>query len=88
MMRDLKEVGSVVERVKASLLRWSWSHDMDSTITLIMLMRPWVRRLTMIISAWWLRTSIKFSGEEFEEIHKDIGSLETPKQVRISPTTK
>ena len=26
----------------------------------------------MIISAWWLRTSSKFSGQKFEEIHKNI----------------
>ena len=38
----------------------------------------------MIISAWWLRTSSKFSGQEFEEIHRNIGSSETPKQVRIT----
>ena len=26
-------------------------------------------------------------GQEFEEIHRNIGSLETPKQMRIPPTT-
>ena len=36
----------------------------------------------------WLRTSSKFSGQEFEEIHRNIGSLETSKQVRIPPSTK
>ena len=28
------------------------------------LLRPWIRRFTMIISALWLRTSSKFSGQE------------------------
>jgi len=26
------------------------------------LLLPWIRRFTMIISAWWLWTSSKFSG--------------------------
>ena len=49
---------------------------------------PWISRFTMIISAWWLQTSSKFSGQEFEEIHRNIGSSETPKQVRIPPSIK
>jgi len=28
------------------------------------LLRPWIKRFTMIISAWWLRTSSKFSGKK------------------------
>ena len=48
---------------------------------------PWIRRFTMIISARQFRTSCKFCGQKFEEIHGKIGSLETPKQVRIPPTT-
>jgi len=28
------------------------------------LLRPWIRRFTMIISAWCLRTSSKFSGKK------------------------
>ena len=56
--------------------------------TLVTLLRPWIKRLTTIISAWWLRTSIKFNGQEFEEIRRSIGSMETFKQVRISPSTK
>jgi len=28
------------------------------------LLRPWISRFTMIISAWWLRTSSKFSGKK------------------------
>ena len=34
----------------------------------------------MIISARWPRTNSKFSAQEFKEIHRNIGSLETPKQ--------
>ena len=42
---------------------------------------------TMVISAWLLRPSTKVSGQEFEEICVNIGSLETPKYARISPNT-
>ena len=38
-------------------------------------------------SAWWLRTSNKFGGQEFEEIHRSIGLSKTPNQVRIPPST-
>ena len=48
--------------------------------TLVTLLRPWIRRFTMIISAWWLQTTSKFSGKKFEEFNKNIESLETPKQ--------
>ena len=56
--------------------------------TLVTLFRPRIRRFTMIISAWWLRTSSKFKGQEFKKIHKNIGSLETPKQAWFPPQTK
>ena len=36
---------------------------------------------TMISSAWWLRTSNKFSGRKLELIHRNTGTRETPKQV-------
>ena len=42
----------------------------------------WTKRFTMIISAWWIRTSSKFSEQEFEEILRNIGLLETFKKVR------
>ena len=46
-------VGSVAETVKES------SHDLGSTATLVRLLRPyWIRRFSMIISAWWLRTEV------------------------------
>ena len=47
--------------------------------SLVTLLRPWMRRFLMIISAWWLQIARKFSGKEFEEIYKNIKSLETPK---------
>ena len=81
-------VGSVAEWVKASFLRRPWSNDLGSTRTLFTLLRPWIKRFTMIIFAWWIRTSSKFSGQEFEEILRNIESSETPKQVRIPPITK
>ena len=37
------------------------------------------------ISVCRLQTTSKFSGQEFEEIHSNIGSLETPVQVHIPP---
>ena len=40
--------------------------------TLVTLLRPWIRHCTMIISTSWLRTSSNFTGEEFEEIRRNI----------------
>ena len=37
---------------------------MGLTCTLVTLLRPWIKRLTMIISARWLRTSSKFMWKE------------------------
>ena len=42
----------------------------------------------MINSARWFRTSSKFSGQEFEEIFKNIRSLVTPEQMRIPLSMK
>ena len=42
------------------------SNDVGSTRTLVTSLRLWIRRSTMIISAWLLRTSSKFSGQDFE----------------------
>ena len=39
--------------------------------TLETLMRPWIRRFTIIISVW-LRTSSLFSGQEFKEIQRAL----------------
>ena len=62
--------------------------DLGSTLILVPLLRPRTRRFTTITSAWWLQTSSKFRGQEFEEIHRNIESSETSKQVRIPPITK
>ena len=40
--------------------------------TLVTLLRSWIRHCTIIISIFWLRTSSKFTGEEFEEIRRNI----------------
>jgi len=59
------KVGSVAEKIKAPFLRRPW--DLCSTPTLIgTLMCPWIMHFTMIISAWWLRTSSKFNGKNLK----------------------
>ena len=69
--------GCMAKRAMASFLLRPWSHDLGSTRTLLVtLLRPWIRRFGISFSAWWLRTSRKFNGQEFEEIHRNIGSLE------------
>ena len=73
---------------KGVVLRRPGSHDMGSIRTRVTLLRPWIRHLTIIFFAWWLRTSSKFSGQEFEEMYRNIVSLKTPKLVRIPPSTK
>ena len=55
-----------------------WTHDLGSNRTLVLL-RSLIRHFTMIISAWWLRSSSKFSGQELEEINWYVGSMETLK---------
>ena len=61
-----------------------WSYDIGSTRTLVTLLRPWIRRFTMIISAWWLRTTANY-GQEFEKLRRNIGSQEALTQVRLRP---
>ena len=58
---------------------------MSSTRTLVTLLRPWIRRLTIITSAWWLRTSSKFTWEEVKTSTGKLGKWSTPKRVRICP---
>ena len=53
--------------------------------TLVTLLRPWIRRFTIIISAWWLRTSSKFTWEEVKTSTGKLGKWSTPKRVRIRP---
>ena len=58
---------------------------MSSTRTLVALLRPWIRRFTIIISAWWLRTSSKVMWEEVQTSTVKLGKQSTPKRVRIRP---
>ena len=58
---------------------------MSSTRTLVTLLRPWIRRFTIIISAWWLRTSSKFTWEEVKTSTGKLGKRSTPKRVQIHP---
>ena len=46
-----------------------------------MLLRPWIDAVQYLSL---FRTSSKLNGQEFQEIHRNMGSLETFKQVRIS----
>ena len=71
--RTSKHFGSVAERVKASFFDDSDLMIISSTRTLVTLLRPWIRRFTIIISAWWLRTSSKFM---WEEVKRQPESLE------------
>ena len=58
---------------------------MSSTRTPVTLLRLWIRRFTIIISAWWLRTSSKFTWEEIKTLTGKLGKWSTPKRVRIRP---
>jgi len=59
-------VVSVAERVKAPFLWRPCDHNHVTYVQLPpssqTLLRPWIRRFTTIISAWWLPTSNKLSG--------------------------
>ena len=58
---------------------------MSSIRTLVTLLRPWIRRFTIIISAWWLRTSSKFTWEKVKTFTGKLEKWSTPKRVRIRP---
>ena len=58
---------------------------MSSTCILVTLLHPWIRRFTIIISAWWLRTSSKLTWEEVKASAGKLEKWSTPKQVRIRP---
>ena len=51
--------------------------------SVVTLLRPWIRPFTMIIYAWLLRRSNKFTGQKVKEIHGNIESLETPNRCGI-----
>ena len=59
----------------------------DPDRIMVTLLCPRTRRFTMIICAWWLKTKSKFSRQEFE-IYRNIGTLQTRKQVQLLPMTK
>ena len=37
---------------------------MSSTRALVTLLRPWIRRITIIISAWWLEQAANLRGKK------------------------
>ena len=41
-------------------------------LSLVTFLRLWIRRFTMIISAWWLQTSSKFTWEEVKRQPKNL----------------
>ena len=78
-MIKIGEMNCKVEFLSKFLSKFELStDDGSSTSTQVTLLHPWIRRFTMNVSAWWFRTSSKFSGQGFEEIHRNIGLLETP----------
>ena len=72
ILKSYKEKLLSLQWVKASFLRRPRSNDLSSTRTLVTLLCLRIRRFTTIIFAWWLRTSSKFSGQEFKEIRRNI----------------
>ena len=67
----------MAKRVKAPLLRRSWPHHLGSTRTLVTFLRPWIKRFTMIISAWWLRTSSEFSAKK-QNVNRKVRNTVNP----------
>ena len=57
---------------------------LGSTRILVTLLRTWMRRFTMIFSAWWLRTSKKFTWEELKR-QSENGQLLNKCGLRIRP---
>ena len=51
---------TVCREEKRVVFTTTWSNDLGSIRTLVTFLCPWIGRFTMIISAWWLRTSSKF----------------------------
>jgi len=69
-MGEDRFIGSVTNRLKRRLpFLWRlYNHDHVILVQLPpsshTLFHPWIRRFTMIISAWWLRKSRKFRGKK------------------------
>jgi len=78
----------VAEKVKAMFLWPLCNHNRVISVQFPSsshtMLRPWIRRFTMIISAWWLRTSRKLSGKMSKKKRK-TRKWKTPKRVRIRP---
>ena len=62
----------MAERVKARFYDNPGRMIMGSTRTLITLLLSWIRRFTMIISAWWLQTSSNFTLEKVK--HQSVNT--------------
>ena len=73
------DVGSVAECVEASFLQRPWSNYLGSTRTQVTLLRPWIRRFTMIISTWRLQTR---SNSVDKNSKKSTGTLDHRKLQR------
>ena len=73
---NFAKVSNFTEQNNLTLLKSSFQIELNEFIVVNFqiydtLLRPWIRRFTVISFAWWLRTSSEFSGQEFK-------ALETP----------
>ena len=55
-----------------------WVNRQPVQLSIQGMLRPWIRRFTMIISDWWIQTSSKFRGQKFEDALRNIVPPETP----------
>ena len=85
---NYKKFSYAAKIVKMLFLPQPWLFDLDSARTLVMLLLRKIRCFTMIISAWWLWASSKFWRKKIEEIHRNIESSNTPKQVCTMHSSK
>ena len=76
-------VGSVGENVKAPFLQRPRSHDLASTRTLVTLLRPWIRRFTMIISGSLLGGFEQAANLRGKKSNGKLGKWSTRQRVRI-----
>ena len=67
-----------------TLIKWG----LGSTLILVTLLRPWIRRLSLLDGFEQAANSADKNSKKFTEILRNIGSSKTPKQVRIPPITK
>ena len=57
------------------------------TPCMVTLLRPWIKHITMIISATVASKLLQAANSVEVNVKKSTGSLETPKLVQISPHT-